>query len=89
MEKNLEFFARLELALKKSQKWPGTYLFKFIIPRERHEELLNLLPIGRIELRESRNGKYVSVNLTALMNNPEDVVKVYKRVQDIPGIVSL
>lgn len=85
----MEFYEKLRKSLETSQTWPGTYLFKFIIPADQKTELLTLLPLGRIDLKESGSGKYVVVSLTSMMDGPSAVVEIYQRVSTVSGIVSL
>lgn len=85
----MEFYERLKTSLETSQKWPGTYLFKFIVPKDQKAELLALLPPGRIDLKESGSGKYLVVSLASMMDDPSAVVDIYQRVSKVSGIVSL
>jgi hypothetical protein len=85
----VEFYDRLKISLEKSQKWPGTYLFKFIVPTAQKAELLALLPLGSIQLKESRGSKYLAVSLTSKMTDATEVIQVYQKVSTVTGIVSL
>lgn len=89
MGKIVEFFEQLKTSLDKTHSWPTLYLFKFIVPCERRSDLLPLLPLGQIEERESRNGKYVSISIHAVMSDADAVIDVYQRVAKIPGVLSL
>ncbi len=85
----MEFYEKLKASLETSQTWPGTYLFKFIVPMDKKAELLALLPLGSIVLKESRSGKYLAVSLTSMMDSATEVVEIYQRVSTVSGIVSL
>ena len=85
----MEFYERLKSQLDQVHTWPSPYVFKFIVPAERQEELLPLLPIGQIEQKLSSSGKYVSITLKAMISDSEQVIAVYQRAGQIPGIVSL
>ena len=85
----MEFYDRLKISLEKAHKWPGTYLFKFIVPIDKKAELLALLPLGSIQLKESRGSKYIAVSLTSMMADATDVIQVYQKVSTVTGIVSL
>ncbi|MDH5609085.1 MAG: DUF493 domain-containing protein [Cyclobacteriaceae bacterium] len=75
--------------LEKEHSFPGNYLFKFIVPSSKKEELLSLLPKGKLSFRESKKSTYVSVTLEASMSSALGVVSVYQNVYSIPGIVAL
>ncbi|RZA19881.1 MAG: DUF493 family protein [Proteobacteria bacterium] len=47
------------------------------------------MPTGMVQERSSSNEKYVSISLTAQMDNSDEVVAVYKQVSKIEGIVTL
>ena len=85
----VEFYDRLKSQLDQFHTWPSQYVFKFIVPAERQEELLPLLPVGQIEQKLSSTGKYVSVTLKAMISDSEQVIAVYQRAGQIQGIVSL
>jgi putative lipoic acid-binding regulatory protein len=85
----VEFYERLKSQLDQVHTWPSLYVFKFIVPAERQEELLPLLPIGQIEQKLSSSGKYVSVTLKAMISDSDQVIAVYQRAGQIEGIVSL
>ena len=85
----MEFYEQLKTRLDQVHKWPAPYMFKFIVPFEKKEELLTLLPLGQIEQRLSRTGKYVSLSLKAKVSDSEQIISVYKKTSLIEGIVSL
>ena len=85
----MEFYERLKSQLDQVHAWPSPYVFKFIVPAERQEELLPLLPTGQIEQKLTRTGKYVSITLKAMISDSDQVIAVYQRAGQIQGIVSL
>lgn len=70
--------------------WPCSYLFKFIAPRERLDEVIGLFG-DEIEVatRESRRGNYVSVTAEVEMGSSEEVVGFYRRAGEIDGVMPL
>lgn len=70
--------------------WPCGYLFKFIAPRERLEEVVALFEEDtEVSTRESKKGNYVSVTAEMEMENSEAVVEVYRRAGEIEGVMPL
>lgn len=70
--------------------WPCGYLFKFIAPRERLEEVVALFEVDtEVSTRESKKGNYVSVTAEMEMENSEAVVEVYRRAGEIEGVMPL
>lgn len=93
-EKNPEeFYKKLRKQLEEVHTWPTTYLFKFIIPAdlEKFAEIERVFDNtdAQISTRDSSKGKYTSVTVKVPMKDPDDVIKRYKEVSKIEGIVSL
>jgi hypothetical protein len=93
-EKNPEdFYNKLRKQLEEVHTWPTTYLFKFIIPAdlEKFAEVEKVFDDTEalISTRDSSKGKYTGVTVKVPMKDPDDVIKRYKEVSKIEGIVSL
>ncbi len=99
MEENKEqkspeaFYKKLRKQLEEVHSWPTKYLFKFIIPAdlEKFAEVERVFDDtdALISTRESSKGKYTGVTVKVTMQDPDDVIKRYKGVSTIKGIVSL
>ncbi len=70
-------------------QWPCPYLFKFIIPADKLEQFKELFPNEAIDTRTSKTGKYISVTLESNMCSSHEVMAVYNKASEIPGIMSL
>lgn len=89
-----EFFEKLKAQLYDTALWPTEYLYKFIIKSDIHKlALLEAIfnNIGAvIHTKESKNGKYTSVSVNVLMQNPDAVIEKYKEVAEkVDGVISL
>ncbi|MDO6596967.1 DUF493 family protein [Oceanihabitans sp. 2_MG-2023] len=89
-----EFYTKLKAQLYDTATWPSKYLYKFIVKSDLHkiaeiEALFN--NIGAvINTIESKNGKYTSVSIHVLMQDPEAVIAKYKEVaENVEGVISL
>lgn len=74
--------------LDDQHKWPGPYLFKFIVPSDKVEQVEAILG-SNSERRESKNGNYISVTANKQMNSSQEVVDIYVQAKAIDGIISL
>ncbi len=83
------FYNGLLDKLDVAHKFPGRYTFKFIVPQQQLNSLQSLMPVGEISLRPSASGKYTALTLHTHMKHAQEVIAVYKRAADIPGIISL
>jgi putative lipoic acid-binding regulatory protein len=88
-----EFYRRLREELIKSSDWPGTYLFKFIIPSD-SEKIDQIGAIfdntgAVIESKKSKTGKYTSLSITVHLESPDHVIEKYIEVGKVEGVISL
>ncbi len=88
-----EFYDRLKEQLWENSKWPSNYLYKFIVPTD-EDKIKAIHKIfdndgAVIESKQSKKGTYTSVSITVNFENPDEVIKKYKEVSVIEGIISL
>ena len=88
-----EFYGRLKEQLLENTNWPSNYLYKFIVPTDevKIKMIQDIFDVkgAVIESKKSKNGKYTSVSITVNLKNPDEVIKKYKEVSVIDGIISL
>lgn len=70
-------------------QWPCPYLFKFIVPSDQIEAFMALFPDYELTTRDSKTGKYISVTIESTMCSSHDVMAIYKKASQVPGIMSL
>ena len=88
MNKKLDL-ASLKEQLDSQTDFPTLYMFKFIVPMGRENEVAMLLPNNEMVLKQSSKGNYVSVTIKAMMPSSESIVNIYLRASEIEGIISL
>lgn len=70
--------------------WPCSYLFKFIAPKDRVGDVVELFDDDvEVTTRESKRGNYVSVTAEVEMGSSEEVVGLYRRAGEIDGVMPL
>lgn len=84
-EKRLQFKNMLD----DQYDWPSEYLFKFIAPSEKKEELKALFPNNQVQFRPSSKGKYLSITAKVVINSSEEVMAYYDKAYKIEGVISL
>ncbi len=92
-KKTIEFYERLEEQLTANTQWPALYLYKFIVPADAEKveaikQIFNGLQ-ATINTRDSSKGTYTSVSIKVIMESPEAVIKKYKEVSKVEGVISL
>ncbi len=69
--------------------FPTLYMFKFIIPSGREDQIAALLPNNKMTLKQSSKGTYVSATINAMMPNSEAILEIYEKAAKIGGVISL
>lgn len=75
--------------LESEHTFPGFYIFKFIVPGDQKDEVIQILPKGELTFKHSSNQKYLSLTLKAEMQSSDEVIAVYQKAYVIKGIVAL
>lgn len=82
-------YSSFQEKLDQEHSFPGIYVFKFIAPSEKIDQVKELLPPGKLSFRRSSNNKYTSVTLQAQVMTSLEVVEVYLSMKDITGVIAL
>ncbi len=90
---NDEFYSRFHEQLKKSQSWPGRYMFKFIL-KSNHPDFNKLKDFfkklkKKISVRSSSKENYISITITVSHISSDEVISIYKKVSQIKGIIMI
>lgn len=75
--------------LEKETSFPSLYMFKFIVPNGRENEIGVLLPNNEMVLKPSSKGKYVSVTIKSMVPNSQSIIDVYEKAAKIKGVIAL
>ena len=88
MSKTIDLEAFKE-KLDGAHKWPSLYMFKFIVPQGKEDEVFALFPKNNLTTRASSKGKYISVTAKVMMGSSEAVLEKYKEANKIEGVFAL
>ncbi|MEK6783016.1 MAG: DUF493 family protein [Bacteroidota bacterium] len=69
--------------------WPALYIFKFVVPKGKEEEVKYLFPRHTVKEKASKNGNYISLTIQMMMPSSEDVIEVYRKTAVIEGLIAL
>jgi len=69
--------------------WPSLYIFKFIVPAGREQEVKDLFPLHDSSEKQSRQGNYTSVTIQMMMPSSDSVIRIYEQASSIPGLIAL
>lgn len=69
--------------------WPASFPFKFIVPIEQANQVIELLDDPNLTSRPSTNGRYRAFSLEKNMRSSEEIIAIYEKMERIPGIISI
>ncbi len=93
MKNQEEFYKNLKERLENTTKFPTEYMFKFIVPTDETKvnTIKNMFNYSGviINTKPSKTGKYKSVTIVTIMKDADEIIKKYKEVASIEGVISL
>lgn len=79
----------LKAKLDEQSSFPSLYMFKFIVPKEKLNEVKMLFPMHDVSTKPSSKGAYVSLTAKVMAKSSDEIISVYKEAWKIEGIISL
>ena len=76
-------------SLEANYQWPAVFPFKFIVPKERSEQLIKLLGDASLSPRHSSGGRFIAYTMEKEVASSDEVIALYNQVSEIPGIITL
>lgn len=84
-----DWLKSFQTKLDQHHSWPSIYIFKFIVPKGKEEELKALFPLHTASEKESTNGNYISLTFQMMMPSSEAVIEIYVRAETVEGLIAL
>lgn len=75
--------------LEEHYSWPSLYMFKFIVPSGKEDELKNLFPNHIFTGKNSTQGKYISLTMQIMASSSDSVIEVYQKAAAVEGLIAL
>lgn len=75
--------------LDAQSSFPILYMFKFIVPNGKENEIAAILPNNKMTLKTSSKGTYVSATIKAMMPSSDAILEVYDKAAEVEGVISL
>ena len=70
-------------------QFPMVYMFKFIVPNGREQEVGALFPRNEMNLKPSSGGKYVSTTIQMMVEDADQIIEIYEQAAKIEGVIAL
>lgn len=88
-----DFYTNLKPQLEEHHNFPEHYLYKFIIENN-EEKLSEIYKVFdnleySITTKESSNKKYISCSISCFVLDADQVIRIYKEVAKIDGVIML
>lgn len=87
------FYTSLKEKLEQTHDFPEDYLYKFIVTNDQAKltEIYRVFDGTNFTMtnRDSKNGKYTAISINAFVLDADQVIKIYKEVGIIEGIIML
>lgn len=87
------FYASLKEKLEQTHDFPEDYLYKFIVTNDQSKvtDIYRVFDGIKFTMtnRDSKNGKYTSLSINAFVLDADQVIKIYKEVGLIEGVMML
>ena len=75
--------------LDKAYNWPALYTFKFIVPKNKENEVKQLFVNHNTKDKLSSNGNYISITVEVMAQSSDTVVDYYIEANKVEGIIAL
>ena len=85
----MDSFESFKEKLDKEHKWPTSYMFKFIAPIAKADEVNMVFAGETLKSKLSKAGNYESFTMEKLMNSSDEVVEIYLKAKKIEGLIVL
>ena len=76
-------------SLDANYDWPCHYPFKFIVPKDQCETVLELFADDPVRANESSSGRFIAYTMEMHVHSCDEVIAIYQRVAQVPGVISL
>jgi putative lipoic acid-binding regulatory protein len=86
---NEEWFISFREKLNEHYAWPSLYIFKFIVPTGKEQQVKELFPKHDTTERASKQGKYTSITVQMMMPSSDAVIEIYQKASIIEGLIAL
>lgn len=76
-------------SLDANYDWPCIFAFKFIVPKDQCDIVLDLFADDPVKANESSSGRFTAYTMEIHVHSSDEVIAIYQRVAQVPGVISL
>jgi len=89
MEDSKDLHKSFKEKLDKEHKWPTSYMFKFVAPSSKENEVKEVFADQELAIKKSKGGNYASFTIHRVMNSSDEVVDMYLKAGKIEGLIMM
>lgn len=82
-------YRALKQKLQQEHEFPLKYMYKFIVPSGKEEELRPYFEDAEVKIKQSSKGNYTSFTAIKIELSAEAIIQKYKSLSHIKGLISL
>ena len=75
--------------LEEVHTFPTLYMFKFIVPKDKVNDVEAIFPKNEVTLKPSSGGKYLSATAKVMASSSDQIIEIYEKAQNIEGLIAL
>jgi uncharacterized protein len=75
--------------LDQHYSWPSLYIFKFIVPAGKEDELRQLFPNHSFSEKNSAQKKFASLTMQIMAPSSDAVIEIYQKAASVEGLIAL
>ena len=76
-------------SLNANYEWPCMFPFKFIVPKDQCDALLDLFADDPVRANPSSSGRFTAYTIEMHVHSCDEVIAIYQRAAQVPGVISL
>ncbi len=85
----MDSFQDFKDKLDQEHKWPCDYMFKFVAPSAKADEVRAIFQKETLIPKLSKAGNYISFTMEKRINSSDEVVEIYLQAKKIEGLIVL
>ncbi len=85
----MDSFMPFKERLDDEHNWPTIYMFKFVVPVAKADEVRQLFIKENLQSKNSKAGNYVAFTLKKLIKSSDEVIVTYLKANKVKGLIAM
>ena len=75
--------------LENQYDWPSLYIFKFIVPTNKKDDIIKIFAKHDVSEKQSSKGNYISITTKVMASSSDIIVDYYLEANKVEGVIAL